>query len=397
MEFSGAGSFPVSPSPQSSPSKGDGAGTATAPAIPNLRPARFEDYPQIERLESTHGLLTLSPQDWRNLWLDNPLRPRLGDSWPFGWVLENSGGQVVGSLANIPTLYTFRGQRLIAATGRAWVVAAEYRGAALWLMDEYFNQEKVDLFINTTVNSLAVDTFATFGSTRVPAGDWESAAYRITNYRGFARAALGLKGVPMASALAPFAGAALSLKDAVARRSIGADTSHAIEFADHFDGRFDDFWPELVGQNPDKLLNTRDRQTLNWHFSGPLRAGQLWVLSATRNGLLRAYCILKRQDHPQSGLIRMRLVDYQSTAGADDLLPPLLEAAAKRCVAERIHVLEHVGCGLPKMRAFERFAPYRRALVAWPYYYHAADSSLNEQLRDPALWEPSAFDGDSSL
>src|SRR5665213_3565671 len=197
--------------------------------LPNLRPARLEDYPQIERLESTHGLLTLSPDDWRNLWLDNPLRPRLGDAWPFGWVLENADGAIVGSLTNIPTLYTFRGQDLIAATGRAWVVAPEYRGAALWLMDEYFNQGQADLFINTTVNALAVDTFTTFGSTRVPMGDWESAAYRITNYHGFARTALRLKKFPLATALAPAVGAALYSKDALTGGSLSAGTSHSIE------------------------------------------------------------------------------------------------------------------------------------------------------------------------
>ncbi|HZK82845.1 MAG TPA: hypothetical protein VFC46_17310 [Humisphaera sp.] len=365
--------------------------------LPNLRPARLEDYPQIERLESTHGLLTLSPDDWRNLWLDNPLRPRLGDAWPFGWVLENADGAIVGSLTNIPTLYTFRGQDLIAATGRAWVVAPEYRGAALWLMDEYFNQGQADLFINTTVNALAVDTFTTFGSTRVPMGDWESAAYRITNYHGFARTALRLKKFPLATALAPAVGAALYSKDALTGGSLSAGTSHSIEITGSFDARFDDFWHVLVRQNPNKLLNTRSRQTLNWHFAGPLRAGQLWIVTAMRNRLLRAYCILKRQDHPQSGLIRMRLVDYQSIAGDEGLLPALLRAATRRCIAERIHVLEHVGCGLERMRAFEQFAPYRRALGAWPYYYHAADSSLNAQLRNPELWEPSAFDGDSSL
>src|SRR5262249_6901385 len=31
--------------------------------LPLLRPARFEDYPKIERLESSHGLLTLRADD----------------------------------------------------------------------------------------------------------------------------------------------------------------------------------------------------------------------------------------------------------------------------------------------------------------------------------------------
>ena len=142
--------------------------------LPNLRPARFDDYPQIQKLESLFGLLSLSDQDWRAIWLDNPLRARLGESWPIGWVLEEASGLIVGSLANIPSRYCYRGHELIAATGRGWVVMPEYRGVALWLMDEYFNQPGADLFINTTVNSMAVDPFSAFGSVRVPLGDWES-------------------------------------------------------------------------------------------------------------------------------------------------------------------------------------------------------------------------------
>jgi hypothetical protein len=127
----------------------------------------------------------------------------------------------------------------------------------------------------------------------------------------------------------------------------------------------------------------------------------LWLMDESFNqqgiDLLRAYCILKRHDHPQSGLIRMRLVDHQSLEPDADLLSALLRPGLQRCIAERIHVLEHVGMGLPKMRVFDRHAPYRRKLPAWPYYYHAVDPALHEELHNPQVWDPSTFDGDASL
>jgi hypothetical protein len=49
------------------------------------------------------------------------------------------------------------------------------------------------------------------------------------------------------------------------------------------------------------------------------------------------------------------------------------------------------------MAELDRRAPYRRKLPAWPFYYHAADTVLNQTLRDPRIWDPSAFDGDASL
>ncbi len=367
------------------------------PAVPNLRVARFDDYPQIQRLESSHGLLTLSPRDWQSVWADNPLRDRLGEDWPIGWVLEDAQCRIVGSLANIPSLFTLNGQELVAATGRAWVVSAEYRGMALWLMDEYFNQNAVDLFINTTVNSLAVDPFTAFGSTRVPLGDWETAAYWITAYRGFARAALRIKNIPLPGVLAIPAAGLLRAKDSFSAKPFprGGSSSDVAE-AGSFGARFDQFWRTLLTQNPHKLLAVRDARTLAWHFGGPLRQGHVWILTASRSGLMRAYAILKRQDHPASGLTRMRLVDYQNL-DSEDHLPVLLNVALQRARAQGIHTVEHVGCDLPKMRSFDAFAPYRRKLPSWPYYFKAADATIDAALRDRQAWDPSTFDGDASL
>jgi hypothetical protein len=373
--------------------------TAHAPPLPVLRRATLNDYPQIQQLESSNGLLTLATRDWRAIWLENPAYHRVGDSWPVGWVLDDHAGRLVGSICNIPSLYAFQGRTLIAAVGRAWVVAPEYRGIALWLMDEYFsNQDGVDLFINTTVNSKAFDPFSAFGSVRVPLGDWQTAAYFVTNHRGFAKAALRIKHVPATDLLAtPLAGA-LKLKDALTvRMPPNAASSVDVAEATEFDAGFDSFWIELLRQNPDKLMGVRDSATLRWHFAGPLRAGDAWIFTARRAGLLRAYCVLKRQDHPPSGLVRMRLVDYQSLEPDDDLLVPLLHAARQRCIAEHIHVFEHVGCALPKMRSFEQAAPYRRKLTAWPYFYKAAGADVAAALREPRAWDPSSYDGDASL
>jgi hypothetical protein len=371
---------------------------AAAPrSLPQLRRATLDDYSHIRRLESEHGLLSLPEKAWRNIWLDNPLRQRVGDDFPVGWLLVNEANEVVGSMANIPTLYTFKGTERVAATGRGWVVRADYRGVALWLMDEYFNQDGVDLFINTTVNSMAVEPFSAFGCSRVPLGDWETAAYWVTGYRGFARSALRIKGVPMPGLLAPAAAIALRLKELACTRPPSAAANGAtVEEVKEFDARFDAFWEELVCQTPSKLLAVRDSRTLSWHFADPLRSGQATILTASRGGLLRAYCILKRQDHPPSGLRRLRLVDYQNL-DKEDLLAALIQAALEQCKRSEVYTFEHVCGGLPKMQSFDTHAPYRRKLPAWPYYYKATDPALDADLKRPEAWDPSTYDGDASL
>jgi hypothetical protein len=46
-----------------------------------------------------------------------------------------------------------------------------------------------------------------------------------------------------------------------------------------------------------------------------------------------------------------------------------------------------------------RIAPHQRELPCWLYFYKSnkKDLQLAEQLRDPAAWDPSSFDGDGSL
>src|SRR5690242_2105631 len=183
-----------------------------SPAPPQLRIARFGDYEQIARLEQSHGLATAPMADWQGYWTDNTLWPQVNNHWPIGWVLEDQDGKIVGSLCNIPSLYYLQGCELICANGRAWVVDEEYRGVALWLFGEYFAQEHCDLFVNTTVNALSARSFSSLSS-RVPAGDWQRAAYFITHHRGFARAILDRERVPLPGAFAPLAAAGLRARD----------------------------------------------------------------------------------------------------------------------------------------------------------------------------------------
>jgi hypothetical protein len=101
-----------------------------------------------------------------------------------------------------------------------------------------------------------------------------------------------------------------------------------------------------------------------------------------------------------AGLRCMRLVDYQTlepSGDSSDLLLPLLRAALDGCAREGIHVLEHLGSGLPKMRGLESLAPYHRRLQAWPFYYQTSDPALHEALSDPTVWDPSPYDGDASF
>jgi hypothetical protein len=368
--------------------------TAAKIAAPTLRLASLDDCQRISQFEISQGLSGTPVDGWNNLWLNNPLWPRVRQDWPVGWLLENAEGHVAGSLVNFPMLYTFRGRELICANGRGWVVAPEFRGFALQLMSEYFDQPNPDLFINTTVGPLA-EPIISILSERVPVGNFQTAPYWITGYRGVAKKALQKIHVPASGLFAYPAATALRLKDALTVKSLPAiSKSIVVEFADSFDARFEAFWKELVRQNFDKLLAVRDKRWLDWHFAIPQRTGTLWIITATRHGLLRAYGIFNRQGWTD-GIPRMQLVDYQTFEPNEDLLPGLLQVALRRCAKENLLVLEQMGCGVPKLASFDHYAPYRRKLRSWCYYFKATNPAIHAELSRPEVWDPSMFDGDA--
>jgi len=170
-----------------------------------------------------------------------------------------------------------------------------------------------------------------------------------------------------------------------------------IELCTDFDSRFDDFWEDLKYQNDNVLLADRTRETLQWHFRSALSRRRASILAVSKGSRLAAYAIFDRQDNHALGLRRVRFVDFQALNGSEDALRPALCWMLRKCREEGVHSLEVTGCwldrpGLPQIRA-----PYHRTLSSWGYYYKATNRELSEQLKNPKVWAPSSFDGDSSL
>ena len=365
---------------------------------PKMRETKVEDYAQIVSLHIRNDLAIRSYEEWVALWRDNPACKQRNGRWPIGWVLETAGGEVVGSIGNIPLAYHFRGHELQAATASSWVVDAPYRGYSMLILDRLMRQEAIDLFICTTVSPRAEPVFSIFQLSRVPVGTWHKSAYWITNYRGFSQSALRTKSVPMARLMSYPVSTALFCWDRLTHAGLAVDGSTSeIELCREFDSRFDDFWEELRHQNHGVLLAVRTRETLAWHFRESLLRGNAWVLTACEGSRLRAYAIFTREDNPAVGLKRVRLVDFQALNGSEAFLRSALKWVLQRCRNEDIHVVDIIGCWLDRPGMPHVGAPHHRTLPSWTYYYKANDKDLSESLRDPAIWAPSSFDGDASL
>jgi hypothetical protein len=366
---------------------------------PKLRQVRFEDHSQIAALVSKFDLHIENYPGWTHLWTDNPAYREIADEFPMGWVLENSEGAISGYLGNVPLQYEFEGKRLLAATTRAWVVDTPYRSYSTLLLGTYFQQRNVDIFLSTTVNSQSAPAYSTFQGIPVPQGAWDRTLFWITHYQGFMESFLRNKGGGMAKPLSYPLSIGLFFRDQLKRSRLQENRNVAVLPCASFDHRFESFWTELRKKKSNLLLAVRSQKALDWHFKFALQQNAAWIYIVEGDSGLAAYSVFLRSDYRQIGLTRMRLVDFQCLMPerAPDLLMAMLQAAMNRCRQESIHMLELVGVVPALEERLERASPHRRTLSSWLYFYKASNPFLAERLKNAAVWEPSLFDGDSSL
>jgi hypothetical protein len=362
--------------------------------IPRLREASFEDHPKLSMLAQRYSLAFEPFAAWKHLWTENPAYKAVKSTWPIGWLLESEGNDVVGYLGNIPLFYHFKGDRLLAATGRCWVVDEHYRSFSPLLMNEHFSQNTVDLFINSTLRHTAVRAYSCFGTTKVPVGSWDRALFWLPCPRSFAETLLRSWNIPLNTPLSFPLGLALLCASKM-KPSFKVNRDVHLETLDCFDDRFNVFWDELKQLYPDRLLAERTKAVLDWHFKYALAEKRAWIVAAKDRSRILAYAVFSRFDQGTMGLKRIRLVDFQELGTG--ILPSIMSCAIERCKREGIHMLENIGHQLCGGTNLACHTPFARQLPNWMFQYKAVKKRLSDTLINPAVWNPSFYDGDASL
>ena len=372
-----------------------------AVASVKFREAQMDDYESITALQARNGLGTKTREEWEHLWLGNPLYRRM-ERWPIGIVGENDHGEIVAYTACIPLSYYFHGREIPAVTGWGMAVDPPYRGNTIFLIRRVLNpRTQAALFFDASARPNVARIMERIaprfpGAGRVPNSNWGSASFWITNYRGFARSFVRSKRLP--DIFVYGAAPAVWFKDKLKRSNIWpGENGPKVEVHTEVDERFDIFWEELKKAYPHRLLATRSREVLHWHFKYPLASGRAWLLTVSDKSRMLAYGVFWRQDNKELNLTRVRLLDFQVVNGDLQLVVPMLEWAFSKCRREGIHMLESYGLREDKQKVIDDLAPHRRRLPAWAFFYATYNKDLGQKLQDPNVWDPSHFDGDASL
>jgi hypothetical protein len=361
-----------------------------------IRAATFGDYTAIRELMQRYRLGTKTFDEWKHVWECNPVLTRRTEPWPLGWALE-SNGKLVGFLGNIPMFCSFAGRRLLATTASAWVVDEPYRSYSIALVKRYFGQKDVDLFLNTTAGLSTGKVWEALGAKRMPLPFYRDVLFWITGPRGVMRALLIKNKIPTAGALSIPLGSALRI--GVWLRSAKGGQGQGVREVGSFDSRFDAFWNELK-ESSTKLLTWRDAETLNWHFKYDLAAKRARILTLQEaSGRITAYAVLQRQDKPDLALKRYSFADFQCPDNSETRHAgaALLGHSLEICRNEGVHLLEATGFTPAKRAVLKSFAPLRREMEAWPFYFKSRSADIETALSSATVWDPSIYDGDGTL
>jgi hypothetical protein len=362
------------------------------------RAATLRDYEGIQFLQQRYAGIK-SYDEWSHKWVNNPVCRRAPDL-PMGWVLEDNQHRIVGSLGSIPFGFELDGRSLIACMPSGWVVEEQHRAYGLLLVERFLSQPGPDLLLCASTNASAEQAVAAYCAP-VPAGRWDHAAFWVTKHWDFVNSALANRRLPFRGLLRYPVWTAMVVRHALRPDGLKAAgrrlKGYEVRVCTEFDERFDDFWLATKARNPHRLLATRSREVLEWHFKHPFARKAAWLSTVCDGGRLVAYAVFCRKELPDVGLRRVRLMDYQSIDGDTSLLVPLLVEELQRCRREGTSVLESIGWQLEPGGFMAGVAPYSRQLESWQYYYRAEDPVLASVLKDPAVWSPSQYDGDACL
>jgi hypothetical protein len=365
----------------------------------SVREAKFTDFEEVYAMNRRLGQGTDSTDNWVRLWQDNPAVHTGKAAQRIGWVLMDAQ-KIVGFLGSIPLLYQFQGRTLIVAATCRFAIEQGYRGLSHLLVNSFFRQKGVDLFLNTTATVGAGKMMTALRASPVPQRDYGRVLFWVLQPTQFAEAVLRrASSSRVLSAVMSAPGGLLIRSEAALRRrrptlSVpGYDVRESS--LENVGPEFSRFWEERAREAP-YLFAHRTPEILRWHFSAPGSRKTTTVLSCSHDDRLLGYAII-RHDPPQEGFRRSLIADLMVKSEDRALIMSLISAAHESSAKAGSHVLEVLGFPQIIRDVCLQANPYWRDYPACPYFYKVRERELQEQLKTEDAWYACPYDGDATI
>jgi hypothetical protein len=363
------------------------------------REVNFADFEAVAALKQRLGLRQDSRENWKRLWVENPAfvdHP----ARCMGWVLE-ARGRIVGYLGSIPLRYYYGNEILNTAVASGFAVEPIYRAYSLSLVDAFYRQGNVELFLNTTAIESVGRLVKAFKADPLPQLDYATVLFWVLRSREFAAAVtmkLGFDsklGELLALATSLVLRADLVIRRRKPRAGVGGLKVSEIG-VESIGEEFQNLWVKKLKETP-RLLAERSQVALRWHFSIPGSQEKTCVLRCASRTKLLGYAVVRNETDRKVRLRRSVLADLLVAEDDPMVTQQLLVAAYEHAKRSGSHILELWGFPENIRGICLQGTPYLRKYPACPFFYKARDHQLHQTLGNGDAWYACPFDGDTSL
>ena len=363
-----------------------------------IREIQIEDYIQIKELHKKYNLRILNKDEWIKFWIENPCLSASDNSFPLGWVLEDNKKRIVGSLGNIPKEYYYKNKKFVIACSHAWIAEDKYRLEAFSLLNSFFSQKNIDIFMVTSANNISAKIFTRYNAKKIPLQNYQNSMFVILDLEKLIYSFLKYKRLPfekMFGKLVFYLASIIFYKKLTFWKKI--HQSKKVILSEIIDSKFDEFWNTYKLDFQDKFLQSRTTSWVKWHIQKKIENGKAWIMSVIENNILLGYAICLERNNDKIELKRITLIDLVSLKDNEEVYFSLI----KNCIIEAkkrgYHMFEIVGFKDLKRKIFSKFQTFSRKLSIFPFYYKTSNNISENFLEIQDTWDSSLIDGDSFL
>lgn len=304
-----------------------------------LEKLTLKDYEQVKNLTKKCGLSFLKKDDWKNIWKKNPFILSSQKDWVFGWKLVDQNSQIVGAIHNIPFVFYFKNEKILAAICGNWVVDNKYRSLSLSLRSAFLNQKDISLYITNTANEISEKVMEAFRAKKILQYEYINRKIFILNKKktifnyikkfSFKRnLILDIK----------------NFKNSLFKK-INLDINEKFVLSNSFDKDFNDLNEDL--KKIEILYSSKSQEWLLWKYSRLINTNELWVIKNYNNKKLTGFLVFIINCEKNYKLKRSTITEFSFINKNDSSNLEMI----KKCIL----VSKKLNCDLVDVVGFNKF------------------------------------------
>ena len=361
----------------------------------NLREVKLSDYNNICKVVYNNNLDIYDFKSWQDIWLLNPYYKKIKNEWTKGWVLEHKK-KIVGYFGSFPMLYDFLGKEYIVAVATCWVVENKFRNYSMLLIEAYFKQKNVDVFLSSTANETGSHVFKAFQGNNINFKEYNENLLFIFNHFKLIKNFKIVKKLKfiffVLKPIINFFSFIINFYYFITVKNI----NNNIVIYESFNDEFDYFWNKLK-KNKNTFNFKRNKEWLNWHFNYYIKNNKIYIITEKNNNKITSYCILIEKNNDKLQLKKLCLVDLISLNDNNNNYKKLIKFSIKLAKQKKYDYLEIVGFNSNKRKIIKKFFPFYRKFKHSRYCYYTSNDFLLKSLKNSKNLDFSMIDGDAIM